>query len=209
MHLNLSFICLASTGLVSEFENDWKAHLFLWYNCNQHITTKEWFFLGQSGIVGVSFFFFTDGHWVNEGSKKWLQCLLKTIWTCFLVRSTQRTTLSQLKQRRATQVEALGVTQATWNLRMETVSNALSVSCKPLIQFPSVLACTGWSTQLIKKSICNRMFSCYSDTTLFPQGLSLQVEREQTILASLTLPLVSLNGLHRLFCKGFVHLLSL
>jgi len=51
---------------------------------------------------------------------------------CFLVRSTQRTILSQPKQRRATQVEALGVTQATWNLRMETVSDALSVFCKRL-----------------------------------------------------------------------------
>lgn len=168
------------------------------------------FFLGHSGIVGVIFHFVYWWALSEWGKQEITSMFAQTILTCFLVRSTQRTTLSQLKQRRATQVEALGVTQATWNLRMETVSNALSVSCKPLIQFPSVLACiqaeVHWT--FYYKCFFNGL-SCYSDTTLFPQGLSLQVEREQTILASLTPPLVSLNGLHRLFCKGFVHLLSL
>lgn len=38
------------------------------------------------------------------------------------VRLIQRTTLSKPKQKRATQVAALGVTLATWNQKMETVS---------------------------------------------------------------------------------------
>lgn len=85
------------------------------------------FFLGRiSGIVGVNF-----AHCLLMGADIFLlpsftQCLLKNkILTCFLVRLTQRTTLSQPKQRRATQAEALGVTRATWNLRMQTVSDLL------------------------------------------------------------------------------------